>query len=208
MVNPTIEELQNPEKFELIAELDHEQIKEFVIEQLSRGGKMVTAYMIYQILMIIMGLFIITRTIYLAFQNTYEPLLYLLAGLAFCFSLLIIIHELLHGVAIKLTGAPKVNYGADLKKFIFYAEADKHVLNKRQFALIALAPLVVVKIITVAATILLFTHPAVFFVTLIMSAHSLFCAGDIGLLSVFYKYAEVFSYDVKEDKKSYYFRRK
>jgi hypothetical protein len=43
-----------------------------------------------------------------------------------------------------------------------------------------------------------------------MCAHSLFCAGDIGLLSIFYKFgdAEVYTYDVKAEKTSYYYRKK
>ena len=124
-------------------------------------------------------------------------------------SFLIVAHELLHGLAIKITGAKKVNYGAYFRKFIFYAEADKHILNKKQFAFIALAPLVVIKIFTVLGTILFFHHPLVYFLVFVMCAHSLFCAGDIGLLSIFYNNGktEIFTFDVKDEKKSYYFRR-
>jgi len=210
MGNPTIEELQNEEKFELIAELNHKQIKEFVIELLSEGGKIVRLFMIYQVAMIIIGIFFITRSFVLAAQYNTEPLYYTLAGLVFCFSLLIIIHELLHGIAIKLTGAPKVNYGGYIKKFIFYAEADRHVLNRKQFRFIALAPLVSVKLITLIGIIMFYNNPVFFFLIFVMCAHSLFCAGDIGLLSIFYKFgaAEVYTYDVKAEKTSYYYRKK
>ena len=91
MANPTIEELQNPEAFELIAELNHQQIKEFVINQLSENGKIVRAYMIYQILIILVGIFFFSRSIILAFQNNPEPLFYSICALVFCFSALIII---------------------------------------------------------------------------------------------------------------------
>ena len=38
---------------------------------------------------------------------------------------------------------------------------------------------------------------------------TLFCAGDIGLLSVFHSaQSEVFTFDIKEERKSYYFRKK
>ena len=210
MGNPTIEELQNEEKFELIAELNHKQIKEFVIELLSEGGKIVRLFMIYQVAMTIIGIFFITRSFVLASQNNTEPLYYTLAALVFCFSLLIIIHELLHGIAIKLTGAPKVNYGGYIKNFIFYAEADRHVLNRKQFRFIALAPLVSVKLITFIGIILFYDKPVFFFLIFVMCAHSLFCAGDIGLLSIFFKFgdAEVYTYDVKAEKTSYYYRKK
>ena len=39
MPNPSIEELRNSGQFELIAQLNHSQIKEFVINQLTQNGK-------------------------------------------------------------------------------------------------------------------------------------------------------------------------
>lgn len=210
MANPTIEDLQNEEQFELIAELSHPQIKDFVINQLSENGKLVRIYMIYQILMILVGIIFFTRSIVLAFQNFPEPLYYSISAFVFSFSLLIIIHELLHGVALKFTGAKKINFGGYLKKFIFYAEADLYVLNRKQFAFIALTPLLVVTLITAIGIGFFLPHPVFYFFIFTMSAHSLFCAGDIGLLSIFYKYgkSEIYTYDVKAEKTSCFFRAK
>jgi hypothetical protein len=137
MQNPSIEDLRNSGKYELIAQLNHSQIKEFVINQLTQNGRIIKVYMIYQIVMIMVGMFFFTRSIVLVFQNSAAQLYFSLAALVFCFSVLIIIHELLHGIALKLAGAKRVTYGGYLKKFIFYAEADQFVINHRQFAFIA-----------------------------------------------------------------------
>lgn len=208
MENPSIEELRNSEKYELIAQLNHRQIKEFVINQLTENGKIIKVYMIYQVLMILIGIFFFTRSIVLAFQGSFDPLYYTIAAVVFSFSVLIVIHELLHGIALKITGVPKVNFGGYLKKFIFYAEADRFVINRKQFSFIALTPLFAVKLITLIGIILLFNHPGFYFLIFVMSAHSLFCAGDIGLLSVFYKNKtdEIFTFDVKAEKTSYFYR--
>ena len=210
MANPSINELQNEEQFELIASFNHKQIKDFVINQLLDGGKLVRMFMIYQFLMILIGLFFLIRSILFYFQDYSEPLYYSIAALIFCFSLLIVIHELLHGIALKIIGAKNVNYGGYLKRFIFYAEADKFVINKKQFSFIALTPLVVVKLITLVGVVLFYNQAIFFFLIFIMSAHSLFCAGDIGLLSIFsnYKDSEIFTYDIKAEKKSFYYKRK
>ena len=59
--------------------------------------------------------------------------------------------------------------------------------------------------------ILFFIHsPLFYFLIFVMSAHSLFCAGDVGLLSIFYKYgdSEIYTYDVKDKQTSYYFQKK
>ena len=207
MANPTIDELRNSGKYELIAQLNHQQIKEFVINQLSESGAIIKSYMIYQVVMVLIGIFFFTRSIVLAFQISAEPLYYSLAALVFSFSVLIIIHELLHGIALKLVGAKRVNFGGYLKKFIFYAEADQFVINRKQFAFIALTPLFVVKLITLTGIIFFFDHPVFYFLIFVMSSHSLFCAGDIGLLSVFYKTrnSEIFSFDVKAEKTSYFY---
>jgi hypothetical protein len=209
MQNPSIEELRNPEKYELIAQLNHNQIKEFVINQLTQNGKIIKIYMIYQILMIMIGMFFFTRSIVLAFTSSPVQLYYSLAALIFSFSALVIFHELLHGIALKLTGAKRVTFGGYLKKFIFYAEADQFVINRHQFAFIALTPLIAVKLITLIGIIFLFGQPVFYFLIFVMSAHSLFCAGDIGLLSVFYKIKniEIFTFDVKAEKTSYFFKR-
>ncbi|WP_319479799.1 DUF3267 domain-containing protein [uncultured Draconibacterium sp.] len=207
--NPSIEQLNYGENYELLAEVEHDEIKSFVLSQLDKGGWLVKGFMVYQTIMVLLGLIIITRALVLSFRGIYEPLWYSIGTILFCVTVLVIIHELLHGIAIKLTGAKDVRYGAYFKKFIFYAEADRHVFNRSQFCFIALAPLVVVKLITLVGIIIFFGHPLVWTFTLIMCIHSLFCTGDIGLLSVFFStQSEVFTFDIKEERKSYYFRKK
>ena len=209
MANPGIKELQNPDNFELIAELTHNQIKEFVISQLSDNGKIVSVFMIYQITMLLAGFIFITRSVALLLHGETTPFLISIASIIFSFTILVIIHELLHGIALKFTGARKINFGGYLKKFIFYAEADSHVLNRRQFVLLSLTPLFVVKIISIIGIILFWHHPALYFFVIVMSVHSLFCAGDVGLLSIFYQYknTEIFMFDVKEKKTSYFYKK-
>jgi len=211
MKNPTIEELQSSERYELVARLKHDEIKNFVLEQISETtSKIVKGYMFYQLLMVLTGMFFLARAIVFVFRNYYEPFFISLLAVVFSFSLLIIIHEGLHGIALKLTGAKKVSFGGFFRKFIFYAEADQHVMNRKQFAFVALTPLIVVKIITLIGIVLFWNQPAFYFSLIVMSAHSLFCAGDIGLLSVFHNEPEqeVFTFDVKDEKTSYFFREK
>ncbi|MFW6309993.1 MAG: DUF3267 domain-containing protein [Prolixibacteraceae bacterium] len=211
MANPTIEELQKNDRYELVARLKHDEIKNFVIQQITEtSSKIVKAYMIYQLLMLLTGMFFLAGAIVSAFRNYYEPFFISALAIVFSLSFLIIVHEALHGAALKLTGAKHVAFGGYLKKFIFYAEADRHVLNRKQFAFIALTPFIVVKIITLSGVILYWNQPLFYFFLIVMSAHSLFCAGDIGLLSVFTddKEKEVFTFDVKEEKQSYFYREK
>jgi len=209
MANPTIEELQNSDRFELVARLKHTEIKNFVIEQISKtSSTLVKVYMFYQLLMVLTGMFFLARAIVFVFRNYYEPFLISALAIVFSLSFLIVVHEALHGAALKLTGAKHVAFGGYLKKFIFYAEADRHVLNRKQFAFIALTPLIIVKIITLLGIFFFWNQPFFYFFLIIMSAHSLFCAGDIGLLSVFYDDTEkkVYTFDLKDEKTSYFYK--
>jgi hypothetical protein len=206
-VKPTLEALHNPEKYELLASVEHVKIKEFVIEQVMKDKKLVPVYMVYQTSLFLAGLFFFTRAVILAWKGQAIYLWITLATILFCFTLLVIIHELLHGLALKLTGAPTVRYGGDLLKFVFYAEADKFVLGRKPFLFVALIPLIVVQAITIAGIILWFSHPFVYFFLILMTFHSFFCSGDIALATLFIRFPgrEVFTYDNREEKTSYYF---
>ncbi len=207
--NPSIKELFDEDGFELIKTLDHTQIKEFVFEQIGKGGKLTFWYMIYQLAMIILAVALFIYTIYKAFKGDYSLVLFSGLALLFSFSAMVVIHELLHGIALKLLGAPQIRYGGYLKKFIFYAEASGFVLNRKQFYFVALTPFVVIKFISLLGIVLFLHHPIWCFFFLVMSLHSLFCAGDIGLMSFFeqHKNSEVYTFDNHSEKRSYYFKR-
>ena len=207
--NPSIEALQKQEEYELMAELSHPQIKDFVKEQIKDDSKLIKYFMIYQVLMVLLGAFFLIRSVFIAFDGNTRPLLYVIAAVVFCFSFLIIIHELLHAMGLKLTGASHIKIGGIAKKFIFYAEADRHVLNRKQFAFIALIPLIVVKLTSLAGIIIFRNMPALYFPLMVMCIHSLFCAGDIIMLSIFYRFpgSELFTYDLSEKRKSYFYKK-
>ena len=96
--------------YELVAELPHSQIKQFVLGQLTSDNLIIRSFMIYQFVMILIGIFFLTRSIVLVVRGFSEPFFFTIAGVIFTLSFLIVIHELLHGLALKVTGAPKVTY--------------------------------------------------------------------------------------------------
>jgi hypothetical protein len=206
--NPGIEELRQSDDFELFAELPHDQIKDFIRNNITEESRIIRIYMVYQVIMILTGIFFLSRSVVLVIRGDPKPFLFVLGSLVFTLTLLVIIHELLHGLALKIAGAKKIKFGGYFKKFIFYAEADRFVMNRRQFAFVALTPFTVIKILTLAGIILFFNQPILYFPVIIMSAHSLFCAGDIVILSFFFRYPglEVFTYDSAVERKSYFFR--
>jgi len=209
-MKPTLHDLNDPGKFDRIASVEQDNIKDFVIEQVLHDKKIIPVYMVYQTLMLLICIFFLTRAIVLAYKGNPSYLLVTAGAVLFSFTVLVAIHELIHGIALKLTGARRVTFGAILRKFLFYAEADKHILGKESFHFVALTPLVFIQTVTVAGIIIWFSYPFVYFFLMLMTIHSFFCSGDIALLTIFYRFPgrDTFTYDDRTEKISYYFVRK
>lgn len=207
---PSIEELNNNEQFEILASVEHARIKDFVLSQVMEDRRIVPYYMIYQSILFLAAIFFLTRSVVLAFRGESAYLLITIGAIAFSLSLLVVIHELLHGLVLKMAGAPKVSFGMVPGRFIFYAEADKFVLGRKPFFWVAFTPLVVIQIVTAILIIAWFTQPLVYFPLMVMCIHSFFCAGDIALATMFFRFPgqEVFTYDDHEKKTSHYFVKK
>jgi hypothetical protein len=207
---PSIEELNNTARFEILASVEHARIKDFVLSQVMEDRRIVPYYMIYQTALFLAAIFFLTRSVVLALRGESAYLLIAIGAVGFSLTLLVVIHELMHGLVLKLAGAPKVSFGMVPGKFIFYAEADKFVLGRKPFLWVAFTPLILVQIVTAILIIAWFTQPLVYFPLMVMCIHSFFCAGDIALATLFFRFPgqEVFTYDDHERKTSYYFVRK
>jgi len=207
---PTIEDLHDPTKFEMFASFDQSRIKEFVLQQVMSDKKIIPVYMIYQTLLFLSGIFFFTRAIMLAFKGNYMYLLISIGAVLFSMTLLVAIHELLHGIALKLVGAPKVIFGGIIKKFIFFAEAGNFIMGKSSFLFVAFTPLVVVQVITILGIILWYSVPFLYFFLMVMVIHSFFCSGDVALVTIFYRFPDrdTFTYDNSNEKKGFYYVRK
>jgi hypothetical protein len=204
------EDLQNDPQFELLKEVSHQKLREFVLEQVREEKQIIRYYSVYQIIMMGLFVYILTRNIILSVKGNSEPLLYVGFAILFSFSLLIIIHELIHALAYLITGSKKISFGFILKKFVFYALADRQVIGSKAFHVVALAPFVLVKLVCLAGIVLFFNSSVGSFFLTVMCLHSLFCAGDMAMLA-FYKMnseKEIYNFDVRSEGKTYFYVRK
>jgi len=206
----TPEDLQNESEFELLTEVSHQKLREFVVEQITEEKYIIRIYSIYQVIMMMLFAFLLTRGIVLSIKGHSGILIEI--GLSFVFSLsaLIVIHELLHALAYLLNGARRISFGVIPKKFIFYAMADRQVIAPRAFHIVALTPFIVVKLICLIGIIAFYTEHIMYFFLSIMCLHSLFCAGDIAMLAFYriHKEKEIYNFDNKKEGKTYFYTRK
>ena len=206
----TPEDLQNESEFELLTEVSHQKLRDFVVEQITEEKYLIRIYSIYQVIMMIVFAFLLTRGIALAFKGHSETLINVGLAVVFSFSALIIVHELLHALVYMITGAKRISFGAIPKKFIFYALADRQVIATRAFHVVALTPFVVVKLICVIGIIEFYNDQVMYFFLSVMCLHSLFCAGDIAMLAFYriHKEKEIYNFDDKNEGKTYFYTRK
>ena len=206
----TPEDLQNENEFELLTEVSHQKLREFVMEQITEEKYVIRIYSIYQVIMVMLFTFLLTRGIVLSIKGHSGILIEIGLSIVFSLSALIVIHELLHALAYLLTGARKISFGVIPKKFIFYALADRQVIAKRAFHIVALAPFVVVKLICLIGLIEFYNEQIMYFFLSVMCLHSLFCAGDIAMLAFYriHKEKEIYNFDSKSEGKTYFYNRK
>lgn len=204
------EDLLDQNEFELLTEISHKKLREFVVEQISEEKFIIRIYSIYQLLMVLLFTFLFTRGIVLAIKGYSALLVNIGWAVAFSLSALIIIHELIHALAYLLTGARRISFGVNLKKFVFYALADRQVIAPRAFHVVALAPFVMVKVICLIGIFLFLNQPVVYFFLSVMCLHSLFCAGDIAMLAFYriHRGKEIYNFDDKSEGKTYFYSRK
>lgn len=202
----TPKELENNPRFELALELPHKSIAPFIIEQLKNKHWMISVLFFISFLFFLLFVHFIIQNIALDLTSWGETLFYIFIGIVFSFTLIIPIHESLHGIAYWLSGAKNIKVGAKLRQLIFYVSADQFVIDHKKFTFVALLPLI---LITASYIYLLFylPYPWHFAVSISLFLHTLNCIGDIALLAFIYDQNKpVYTYDDVEQEKSFFYR--
>ncbi|BDD11016.1 hypothetical protein FUAX_34480 [Fulvitalea axinellae] len=195
----TATDLNDKTKFRILHEFSFDETKEFLLNNAPRRSRWMIFFQIWTITTLAVSVFFII----FKSEGIIDSLQQILIGLVLCFSLVIILHEGLHGLAFLPLGKRNISFGWIPKKFMFYAMAHRESLSTRQYAYIAMLPFAV---INSAMIICAFFFPE--FVTVfltILTVHSLFCSGDFMFTSIFMSMGEVYTYDDKKLRRTYIF---
>lgn len=189
-----------------IATISHHDIKSFLQESLQKKGSYKTGYYIAIIIsgFAFCGLCGYTLGKFI-FDKQIGGLVQVIVGMVFSLTALVVIHELIHGVAYKMNGARRVYYGGNIRKFVFYAAAHLQVFNVRQFTRIALAPFITVSIMGI---MLIFIFPDyTTFLLSVLSIHTFFCGGDFLFLHFMSQYdsKKLHTHDDRDKAETYFY---
>jgi len=200
-----IEELQNEKHFSKIAELKYDHIINFVFQYIKKPTPSVFFYFFSNAFLLAAIIYFPFTELYLGFGNF---LTQFFAGLVAGSFLIVPIHELCHGFAFKLLGASKIHFGADMKQMIFYVAADKFIVGRYSFYLIALMPFILINL-TGAILLFYFKLPQNLLIISLLFFHNIMCIGDFAMISFFQTRPdkELYTYDDHENKISFVFEK-
>lgn len=190
----------------IVATVPHAEIKAFMKEGMKKPGPYKTLYLCLAIVAgVAMGALPSYAVTVWIFGDTAVYAVQSGLAILFSLSLLIVIHEWIHGIAYRWNGAKHVYYGGNLKQFVFYAASDGDVFTGRQFRAVAFAPFAV---ITVSCLLLMLLLPQyLFFFAIVLSLHTLFCGGDFLFVHFLSQYNidKVRTHDNRAKAESYFY---
>jgi hypothetical protein len=203
MPSPTVEELKDPARFQLLAELTHKELAAFVAEYYWRRKSWVTAAHYF------FSFGAVAAWVYVGLQKhrTFDDWLATFGDAVLCFIVLLPLHEGIHGAVYKICGAQDIRFGGSLKQFYAYAVAHRFVIGGCDFAWVAIAPFLVINALLAVAAVIFPAHG--FFLIAVLLFHTAGTSGDFAMLNFLWLHRRdgVYTYDDADAKKSYFYQR-
>ncbi|MFA9388588.1 MAG: DUF3267 domain-containing protein [Prolixibacteraceae bacterium] len=205
-------DLHKHAQFELIQAVPYAEMKDFVLTELKFNGPLIKIYSFVQLFAAIGLIGIVLFYLMQSVQSkSFAPELLNLFLAAVCsIPILIPLHEGIHALAYLIKGKRDLSFGAQWKKFLFYAESNMQVLDRREMQFVALLPLITITVLGTIGMIVFSASWLKLFCCILSLIHLFFCSGDMVILSFFQRQLpnEVFTYDNRKEKKTYYFRKR
>jgi hypothetical protein len=202
------EYLKDPSEFSLVKVLRHNEIIEFVVDQIRQlRWPMIFFYGTVLSLLIMIIAFTIGNYAwnYIAWGTYWK---FLALGMASGMLLVIPFHELLHGLAYRLAGAEKIKYGADLKQLLFYASAPGFVAGRKAFYMVAFTPFLILNLLFISG--IAWGPVSIQWGSLVaLFVHSTMCIGDFAMVNFFAAFPteKIYTYDEAGTGISYFYKK-
>jgi hypothetical protein len=210
--NPSPEELLTKSKYELMNEVEYSNLKPFIFNEITQKSVLIKFYGVLQIiaLVILIGMLSFYSFGLIKSGLFKTEMLTIGSSILFSFTLLIPIHELIHAAAFLVLGKKDIGFGVQWKKYLFYAESNRQVLNRKEMIVVALAPFLTVLVAGLGCFFFSPSKVVSLSGLVIVLLHFMFCGGDFAIISFFNrnKPFEMYTFDDRNLKKSYYFRKK
>jgi hypothetical protein len=199
-------DLENNSRYKKILEISHDELIVFVSDHIKPDNLPMRLFYLFNLPVVAYIFFKLYIIIFVFPLNWFYLLSVILVSFILFAIIVIPLHELLHSLAFKILGAKKVSIHAQWSRMLFYAIADKFVMNSREFIFLALTPFVIINMTLVFGILCLHGELKVMAV-IFLFFHLTGCIGDFALLGYLYKnrHQNILNYDDKELEKSYFY---
>lgn len=199
-----VEELDDPSRFRQILKIPYDELITFVLDYIRRKSNLMVFF--WSACIFFLGIAITVRfniSGYFPFRNIF---FHTLLGIVVLPVLLIPVHELLHIIPYYFTGAKRIRIGMDLKQYMFYVTAHRHVATANQFIVVAVVPFLLVSILLLILVLFL---PGLWkwSLSLLLLIHATMCAGDFAMLNFYFlnKRKKIYTWDDFDKKIAYFY---
>jgi hypothetical protein len=200
----SVEEIDDPAKFRMFLTIPYNNLIQFVLDNLKK--KTALTFFFWTICFLFLSFSLFIRYRIAGSYPVIDILLHSAIGLIILPLVCIPVHEFLHIIPYFLFGARNIRVGMDLKQYLFYVSAHRHVATPLQFRIIAITPFLV---ISAALVILLILLPGLWkwSLSLFLFVHATMCAGDFALLNLYYinRDKRIYTWDDVDKKEAYFY---
>ena len=199
-----VEDLEDQTRYRQILVVPYSDLINFVLDYIRRKSGLMVFF--WSVCIVFLGIALTVRINITGYFPTGNVLLHSIFGLVIFPILCIPVHEFLHIIPYYFIGARKIRIGMDLKQYMFYVTAHRHVATPVQFKIVALIPFIV---ISLTAFVLVLYLPGVWkwSISLFLFAHTTMCAGDFAMLNFYWlnKKKKIYTWDDADLKEAYFY---
>jgi hypothetical protein len=199
-----VEEIEDRTRFRQMIEINYSDLASFILDNIRKISAVTVFFWI--ICTVFLSAAVYFRIIIAGIFPYKVIFLHTFLGLIIFPLLSVPIHELMHVIPYFLAGARNIMIGMELRQFIFYVTAHRHVAGPFHFVIVALVPFVVIST-SISVLVYMIQGPWTWSLTLFLFFHTTMCAGDFALLNFYWlnRDKKIFTWDDAERKIAYFY---
>jgi hypothetical protein len=199
-----VEDLEDQTKYRQILAISYRDLIPFIFDYLKRRSGLTVLF--WSVCIIFLGTALRVRINMSGYFSLSDTLFHSFLGLVIFPILCIPLHEFLHIIPYFLSGARKIRVGMDLKQYLFYVTAHRHVAAPIQFSIVAIIPFLLITL-TLLALLLFVPGLWKWSLSLFLFVHTTMCAGDFALLNFYFmkRNKKIYTWDDADEKMAYFY---
>lgn len=200
----SVNDLKDQSRYRHLLTISYRDIVPFVIGHITRITRLTILF--WGICLVFFGLALFIRKDIAGYYELRNIFGHSILGLVVFPILTIPVHEGLHILTYFISGARRIKVGMDLRQYMFYVTAHRHVTTPLVFKLVAWTPFFVISIVTLFLVLYL---PGLWkwSLSLFLFMHATMCAGDFALLNFYFinRDRKIYTWDDADLKEAYFY---